>query len=99
MKCRSRGKSFASMAGREAQSERQAEMMDINKVLCDHLDYTAAIESAWRWFRRNKDPIITLSAVVERIQAKYPNVDRMEIQREFEMRMSRTRARTDAPRT
>jgi hypothetical protein len=40
-----------------------------------------------------------LSAVVERIQAKYPNVDRMEIQREFEMRMSRTRARIDAPRT
>jgi hypothetical protein len=40
--------------------------------LAEIFAYQAAIESAWRWFRRSKKPRIILSEIVERVQAKMP---------------------------
>jgi hypothetical protein len=51
----------------------------------------AAIESAWRWFRRSKKPTIALSEIVERVHARCPGVDHERIKSEVERRMARTR--------
>jgi hypothetical protein len=61
--------------------------------LAEIFAYQAAIESAWRWFRRSKKPRIILSEIVERVQAKCPSASPERIKSEIEHRMSRTRHR------
>jgi hypothetical protein len=65
----------------------------------EHIADEAAINAAWRWFRRNKDPVVSLSAIVARVHARRPNISIERIRREIELRMSRTRRRrSEAPR-
>jgi hypothetical protein len=56
-----------------------------------YLAEKAAIESAWRWFRRSKKSRIALSEIVARVHMKCPGVSHEIIKNEVEMRMSRTR--------
>jgi hypothetical protein len=67
-------------------------MSDFDKIFEDYLAYQAAIESAWRWFRRNEAPVITLSEIMDRVRAKYPNADKTRVQEEFNRRVSRSRS-------
>jgi hypothetical protein len=57
----------------------------------EHFAQEAAIEAAWRWFRRSKQPTIPLSAIVARVHARRPEISPKRIRQEVESRMSRTR--------
>ncbi len=72
-------------------------MADLETLFTNAFAYDAAFESAWRWFRRNKAPSVSLSEIVARVQAKCPNADPARIKSEVERRMSRTRQRRAKP--
>jgi hypothetical protein len=57
-----------------------------------YLAEQAAIESAWRWFRRSKKSRVSLSEIAARVHVKCPGVNHERIKSEVEMRMSRTRS-------
>jgi hypothetical protein len=68
--------------------------MDVfERAMSERMSEKAAIESAWRWFRRSKKPKIRLSGIVKRVHARCPGVSPERIRSEVESRMSRTRAK------
>ncbi len=44
-------------------------MVDLETAFANSMAYDAAFESAWRWFRRNKQGSVSLSEIVARVQA------------------------------
>jgi hypothetical protein len=52
-----------------------------------------AIDTSWRWFRRNDALRISFSEFMQRVQARCPDADPKYVQHALECRLSRTRAR------
>jgi hypothetical protein len=48
-------------------------------LLARHIEQERAIESAWRWFRRSKNAVVPLSAIVARVKARCPDADALAI--------------------
>jgi hypothetical protein len=74
--------------GRLAEGKEISEMIGMD-VFERSIAEQAAIESAWRWFRRGKKPKIAPSEIVERVDARCPGVSHARIKSEIESRMSR----------
>jgi hypothetical protein len=52
---------------------------DLEHAFASHFEYRRAMESAWRWFRRNKAAEVKLGEIVAQVQAKCPGADPKEI--------------------
>jgi hypothetical protein len=57
----------------------------------------AAIDNAWRWFRRRKEKSVSLSDVVNRVISACPDIDaedvRHRVRYEIDVRLRRTKHR------
>jgi hypothetical protein len=56
-----------------------------------HMQKQRAIDLAWRWFRRNQAPVISLSEFIARVRRNFPEANEAEVRSELARRVSRSR--------
>jgi hypothetical protein len=70
----------------------------LERLLGQSIAEQAAIDAAWRWMRRSRQPIISLSEIVARVQRRAPDADPADIKYEIERRMQRRQRVPVGPR-
>jgi hypothetical protein len=67
------------------------------RMLAQSIAEQAAIDAAWRWMRRSREPKISLSEIIARVQRRCPDADPADVKREIERRLARLPRRSQQP--